>query len=1036
MLGLMLLFSTCRIHHTSIPAEDKRLFYCDRSMKFISKHRVMDTHFDCLYEEDEVSTLNTTVINSLNLTYHFKCAETDQWLPRPLVTSGFCQDNSDRLYIGSCKTAFDIGCQFLRGLGSHPVDYLFQENCNGVLKLTFSKENETDETSCNEWPWPMYRRCDGHWDTSDGEDELNCSNTILSHITHTILKCSMTEHYCAHRNKAIGCLAKERAGDGIVDCLGKTDERVISCALSYPLHSFTCSNGDCVRLANLCDGHNDCPNGDDELVCSWIVFNVCKPSEFQCESFCIPRARQCDGFIDCPSNGEDEWFCDLGYRRIPQFSLDTVEKYPPVSDAPRLMTATVSHQLISIPLIISTKSRNINLLNRWFCNQGIIVTKRSLNVECLCPPSYYGPRCQYQAERLLITIRIDTPASLSRHKNQQNVIRLVACLLLDNTVAHHEQILHETLMKQMFYLNYPRPPPKQRGNWSVRIDAFSVTKFNVAFHASWLFDVPFSFLPVNRLVLHVTLKDHKACNTLICVHGSCKRYLNSPYREYCQCEENYSGDRCNVTARCACAYGGKCANQHSTLICVCPLGRTGSECRVSFDPCSHIDCQHGGTCLPLDERQSTKLFICSCRTGYYGSRCEHADAKIQIHFSKSLFHHNLPLSVAVFVHFLVLQNNSPGILFVQNRFLYQKVQLNKPLNVFNKNQKYLSSFILLQIFFEPDNYGYYIAGIIKSNMTTIVTTVHEWNRCLHVDKLLLNATIRSFPSRKKVKYYGRACEVSSSIRWFHDEAYLCFCNKDRIPDCLYFQEEDTQCTTNYCQNNGRCVQNNFDGIWDFGCVCDGCTYGSLCQLTTSQYTLSLDAMLGQDILENASLTNQPVLIKLVLAVIVLMLSLGFLSNILAFITFKQPKVQEFGCGMYLLCLPLIGQLGLSIFASRFFYLLVTQIYNVNNRFAVHWGCVVLEYLLSVCPMLFDWLTACVAVERSVNIIKGASFRKGDSVWWAKRIILVLVVVVLSSAWHEPFIRHLIDDPRATVQHTCGYGVFITQINTNETDISS
>jgi hypothetical protein len=45
------------------------------------------------------------------------------------------------------------------------------------------------------------------------------------------------------------------------------------------------------------------------------------------------------------------------------------------------------------------------------------------------------------------------------------------------------------------------------------------------------------------------------------------------------------------------------------------------------------------------------------------------------------------------------------------------------------------------------------------------------------------------------------------------------------------------------------------------------------------------------------------------------------------------------------------------------------------------------------------------------------FKKSDSVWWAKRLILLLTVVVLASAWHEPFIRQLIDDPRATTRHT-------------------
>ncbi|CAF3324393.1 unnamed protein product [Rotaria socialis] len=358
--------------------------------------------------------------------------------------------------------------------------------------------------------------------------------------------------------------------------------------------------------------------------------------------------------------------------------------------------------------------------------------------------------------------------------------------MLDDTVVHHEQIVHESLMKQTFYLNYPRPPPKQRGNWSVRVDAFSVTMFNVDLKASWLFNVPFSFLPVSRVVLHLTLKDPETCNTRICVHGSCRKYLNSPYLEYCQCEENWSGERCNVTTRCSCAQGGKCIDQHPTPICVCSLGRMGSECHVLLDSCVDVNCQNGGTCLPLDERQSTKFFICSCRSGYYGSRCEHASARVEIRFSDSLSPNNRPLSTAVFVHFLELKFDSPGILFVQNRLLQQHVRLSKTLLAFNNDQKYLSSFILLQIFFEPDNHGYYIAAIIKSNVTAILAIIHESNRCPHVNELLLNETIREYPPKKKVKYYSRACKVTKSINCFHDEAYLCFCYKDRLPDCLFF----------------------------------------------------------------------------------------------------------------------------------------------------------------------------------------------------------------------------------------------------------
>jgi hypothetical protein len=366
---------------------------------------------------------------------------------------------------------------------------------------------------------------------------------------------------------------------------------------------------------------------------------------------------------------------------------------------------------------------------------------------------------------------------------------------------------------------------------------------------------------------------------------------------------------------------------------------------------------------------------------------------------------------------LELQNDSPGILFVQNRLLYKQVQLNTPLSVFNRDYDYLSSFILLQIFFQPNIFDYYIAGILNKNLTKIKTMIDKSNRCPHVDELIYNETVRGFILTKKVKYYHYACEVTDSIRCFYDEVFLCFCDKYRQPDCLVFQRESMECTIDYCKNNGRCVQNNFNGVWDFACVCSGCTYGSLCQLTTSQYMLSLDVILGQDIRQSIPLIKQSFLIKIVLTVIVLMLSFGAISNILSLMTFKQPKVQEYGCGIYLFCLCLVGQTGLSILAGRFFYLLGTQLYNVDNRLATHWSCISLEYFLNVCSMLFDWLLVCVAVERTVTIYKGTSFNKSDSVWWSKCIVIFLTFIIICSSWHELFIHELIDDPRATSRHT-------------------
>ncbi|CAF1690273.1 unnamed protein product, partial [Adineta ricciae] len=157
--------------------------------------------------------------------------------------------------------------------------------------------------------------------------------------------------------------------------------------------------------------------------------------------------------------------------------------------------------------------------------RGIIIKKRSSDLGCLCPPSYYGSRCQYQSERLLITLRTTRPANLNGHENKENALRLIACLVFNDTItADCEDIIHVPMMKQMFYLIYPRPPPKQRGHWTVRLHAYSITRLTVDYISSWLFDIPFSFLPVNRLVLDLFLTEQERCNTLSCNHGYCRKY--------------------------------------------------------------------------------------------------------------------------------------------------------------------------------------------------------------------------------------------------------------------------------------------------------------------------------------------------------------------------------------------------------------------------------------------------------------------------------------------------------------------------------
>ncbi|CAF3547775.1 unnamed protein product, partial [Adineta steineri] len=223
---VLIRFSACGITYNPILITDRRLFYCTNSMKFISKHKFLDNSPDCVDGEDETFKFNTTRLGvaNANITDRFKCLHSNRSVPRWLLDHAHCPFDVDMLlYNDMCIAASDIGCQYLRGLNSSPLLIPYKDNCESDYILS----TPDDRIGCEEWP--KYRSCDGYWDLKNGDDELNCSNTITSYITRTISKCHENEHYCIHQNGTMGCISKKYAGDYIDHCLGGTDEKQTTC---------------------------------------------------------------------------------------------------------------------------------------------------------------------------------------------------------------------------------------------------------------------------------------------------------------------------------------------------------------------------------------------------------------------------------------------------------------------------------------------------------------------------------------------------------------------------------------------------------------------------------------------------------------------------------------------------------------------------------------------------------------------------------------------------------------------------------------
>ncbi|XP_018015857.1 carbohydrate-binding domain-containing protein C2E1P3.05c isoform X1 [Hyalella azteca] len=79
-----------------------------------------------------------------------------------------------------------------------------------------------------------------------------------------------------------------------------------------PSGYYECQDGVCIIDPWVCDGWDDCTNGEDEENCGSTTASTPAGSclsGYECQDgTCIPNSWVCDGYEDCP-NGEDESIC-------------------------------------------------------------------------------------------------------------------------------------------------------------------------------------------------------------------------------------------------------------------------------------------------------------------------------------------------------------------------------------------------------------------------------------------------------------------------------------------------------------------------------------------------------------------------------------------------------------------------------------------------------------------------------------------------------------------------------------------------------
>ncbi|CAF3312330.1 unnamed protein product [Rotaria sp. Silwood2] len=990
------LLHTCyeMITNDSALCNRSTMYQCINSSKCISRNRLNDGIIDCFYHDDEQFYMvnNTCLLERFEK--HFKCTKGNQCISQRLVNDGVCQ--CDEYENGLCDDEFS------------DVDYArnhisFQTICDGfteLIQMTIDGRNETDETECEQWQCNnTYTRCDGFWNCLNGADEIDCNSLPL-------LDCPLHYHICvSSETRQLTCLSIEKANDGKIDCLGATDEPRL-CRKNHYLavdNNFYCKNDShttCIFSEDLCDRLDNCKYGDDEQICD------------ESRNFTSDRSVCLDDFAEMRSDVE-KFLCgrlrDTAKQQIVHFSLGCNRNWTTnttKSNEKKIHSHSFSCQTIQ-------RCHRGFELRVWLDKQKNITT-----TTCLCPPSFYGDMCQYQNQRVSLTVQYRALSDVWR-----TPFVLVVMLIDDSderTIHSYEQFtylpMRDCQIKFNSYLLYATRPKNPSKNYSVHIDIYE--KFSLTYHGSWLLPLKFPFLSVHRLAVQLdiphSLDSTKICSDRQCIYGHCVRYSNNQDGStFCQCNHGWSGRYCTIPHTCTCSYDSLCvgilANNRS--LCVCPINRFGPRCLLDNKLCEldqNTTCLNGGQCIPIDEHIVSKnKFSCICSKGFSGDRCEIADSKIIVSF-----HKNIPLSQAMLVHFIRVIDNAPP----ERATTFKTIPAHQ-----NSIIIYWSRPFHL-VFVELFNKSYYLAAIQRTfyPSTTIVRKINSSNRCEHINELF-NETIIKLHLLRRIKYYHVPCQRHSpKLSCFYDDIHLCLCNNHgshRVANCFEFDHHmKSDCLgRSGCENGAQCFQDSSTCAQTSICVCPACFYGVRCQFSTSGFGLSLDAILGYHIIPHRSIIHQSYAVQISAVLTVIMVIVGLINGVLTLITFQSKKLRAAGCGSYLIGSSITTLLTMTLFGIKFWLLVSSQMALAINRLFLYVQCLLIDFLLRICLSMDQWLNACVAAERATTAVSKVKFDKKKSKTVATYVIIALLVLTISTAIHDPIHRRLFDDEDGEVK---------------------
>lgn len=300
-------------------------FQCKTTGQCIDQIYLCDRDKDCHDGSDESYDADGPCNAKTNCTQlgddAFKC-DANQCIRKSLICNGLVNcdnglDESLEVCVGSPCNESEFRCKLSHQCIPRSWVCDHQADCDDR-----SDEDDCDECiefKCNNSVCLEQQKvCDGVNDCGDFSDEQHCE------------RCRADEMYCPPK----GCLAEARICDGIVDCFNGPDEMGCEKATNENHRmneTVMCGAGEfhcvtsieCIPTALRCDGQEDCMDGSDELNCTSVrppeppfaMGNVsdCEHPNRVCKEngMCVRVAQLCDGRIDCPDGSDEGFQCEL-----------------------------------------------------------------------------------------------------------------------------------------------------------------------------------------------------------------------------------------------------------------------------------------------------------------------------------------------------------------------------------------------------------------------------------------------------------------------------------------------------------------------------------------------------------------------------------------------------------------------------------------------------------------------------------------------------------------------------------------------------